>query len=913
MSWLAMPGRPPAEGISRASARLCRAVAQRIPLIAADSESPEDVAATVQAICLAAGQRHGRIGAMRAGILEVVSLMSLAIRVRKVSSRSRPAGPGVPSPPRRPSLALSFRLAWKRLVGARTNAALAVITLALGIGLSTAVFSVLDSIVWRPAPYPNADRLVELATANIERKFTFAGFYSPALLSEWRQEKLIFDRVEGYDTPTLPYRADDGQETVAAAVITPGLFSMLGAAPIRGRLFLTGDGRSGTDDVVVVSDAFWRARLHGDPNVIGRLLVIDDRPCHVVGVAPAAFRFPNGRIDAWMPYDIEAPPEGGTGARTLTPVARIAPGLTFDQASRLARERGGSLSRAAGEPASQTAVVFRLSDSLDDKTLHGLWVLAGAVGFLFLVVSANVANLALSRSLQRARDVAVRASLGASPGDLLSEALVENALVAAIGCAAGVVIAWLLTRLAAGTLPVAMTTSAFNPIALNGRATLFAVALGSIAAVVFGLPVAVVASRSSMLGLLGSSSRSATGSVIARRLRATLVVLEVTVCTALLVGAALLTRTFIGLETASRGFDTANLISVRVALPAVGYADANVREHFVSDVLARLRATPGIEVATDGGLPTEVRPIMLGAVDFADRPNQPSGPLIAPLHEVPSAYFAALRIPLVTGRLFRPDDGPDAVIVSDSFAKKFWPSRSAIGARFRSQDREWQTVIGIVGDIRPMTADGWGRGLDLYYQTGKAPVALRPRMSLVSSVADYRTIVVRVNRPADAISLVPQVIHAVDPRVVIWRTARVDDLYTDAIARPRTVFLLMTIFAVAGLLLSMAGIYGVLSHLVSQRLREIGVRLALGARPADVGGLVLRSGVGLAAIGLVTGLGLAVVLTHAMATLVSEVGKPDFASMAVVVTVLLVTAVSASWSPARRAMGVDPVRLLREE
>src|SRR5579864_2183379 len=583
MATAGLPRTPPAERISRASARLCRALARQVPAIAADTESPEDIEATVRAICLAAGRRRGRIGALGAGVLEVVSLMSLAIRVRTVSGRSRLAGPGVgPSPPRFPSFALSFRLAWKRLVGARTNAVWAVLTLALGIGLSTAVFSVLDSIVWRPAPYPSADRLVELATYNVERKFTFGGFYSPALLSSWRQERLIFDRVEGYDTPTLPFRADDGQETVAAAVITPGLFSMLGAVPAQGRLFVTGDGRPGTDDVVVLSDTFWRARLHGDPNVIGRLLVIDDRPCHVVGVAPASFRFPNGRIDVWMPYDSGAPPESVTTARTFTPVARIAPGLTFDQASRLARDRGGSLSQAAGEPANQTAVMFRLSDALDDKTLDALWLLAGAVGFLFLVVSANVANLALSRSLQHARDSAVRASLGASPANLLGEALIEHVLVAAIGCTAGVAIAWLLTRLAGVTLPVAMTTSAFNPIALNGRATLFAIALGSLAAVILGLPVAVVASRSPMLGLLGSSSRSATGSVTARRLRATLVVLEVTVCTALLVGAALLTRTFIGLESAGKGFDTTNLISVRVALPSVGYADPTVRQRFVT-------------------------------------------------------------------------------------------------------------------------------------------------------------------------------------------------------------------------------------------------------------------------------------------------------------------------------------------
>jgi putative ABC transport system permease protein len=904
---------PVADRLSRTVRRLARLLARQIPAVAADPAGPDDLADTVQDVCLEAGRRRGRVGVLGAGLLEVLNLMSLVARRSRpapVGAGGRPAGSRAP---RRPAWGLALRMAGKRLRVAPTNALWAMVTLALGIGLTTAVFSVLDSVVWRPAPYPSANRLVELATYNVERKFTFGGFYSPRLLAAWRRQTELFDRVEGFDTPVLPYRTDEGSETVATAVVTPGVLALLGVVPTAGRGFVTGDGRPGTDDVVVVSTPFWRTRLHGDPTVVGRTLVIDDRARHIVGILPASFRFPNGGIEVWMPYDVEAPPEGAGGARTLTPLARIAAGLTVDQASRQARERGAGLSQAAGEPANQTAVVYPLSDALDDKTLHSLWVLAGAVTFLFFVVTANVASLALSRSLQRTRDMAVRVSLGASPADLVWEAIFENALVALVGASAGVGLAELLTQLARVTLPVAMTTSAFNPIALNGRATLFAAALGAGSALVFGLPVALLASRSSVVGWLGSPSRAATGSVASRRLRAALVVLEVTLCTALLLGAALLTRTFVTLQTAGRGFDTTNLISVRVALPTIGYANADVRRQFVGAALDRLKATPGIEDAIDGGLPTDARPIMLGAVDFADRPAAPTPPLIVPLHEVSPRYFATLRIPLVAGRPFRVDDAFDAVMVSESFARKFWPGRSAVGARFRWHGLDWQTVIGVVGDVRPMTAASIGAHLDLYFQTGKAPEGLRPMVSAVSSVAEYRTFVVRASDPPAALSRVPQAVHTVDPRVVVWRTARVDDLYADAIARPRTVFLLMTIFAGAGLVLAMTGIYGVLSHLVSQRLREIGVRLALGARPADVGQIVLRSGVGLAGLGLVAGLGLAAGLTRAVRALLADVGPADPVSIAVVVALLLVTATGASWSPMRRAMRVDPVRLLRED
>ena len=887
---------------------MARALARRVPAIAADAGGPDDVAATVAAVCAMAVRRRGRGAAARAGLLELFNLAGLALG----RHRAAPNAPR-PSEPRRrwPTIVLSARFAVKRLIGARANAAWAIGTLALGIGLCTAVFSVLDSVLWRPTPYPDAARLVEMATYNTERKFMFAGFYSPPLLSAWRAQTDLVDRVEGFDTPTVPYEGDDGSETVAEAVVTPGLFSLLDAVPERGRLFVAGDGRSGTADVVVVSDAFWRDRLHGDSAVIGRRVMIDGAPVHIVGVLPASFRFPNGRTEVWAPFDVTAPPDGS--ARTLTPVARLAAGRTLQAASLEARARGGRIGAAVGEPENQTAVLFPLSGTVDDKTQQSLWMLAGAVGFLFLVVAANVANLSLSRALQRTRDLAVHAALGASTGDLIREAFFENALVAVVGCAAGTALAAGLTHLARVSLPEAMTTNAFNPIALNGRATAVAVALGAISAVVFGLPMAFAASRTSLTAVLGAESRSTTGSRGARRLRGALVVVEVAMCTALLVGAALLTRSFVALETASKGFDAANLVTVRVGLPTTGYRDPAARRQFVDDVIGRLRKTPGITAVTDGGLPTEARPIMLGPVSFEDRPGQSSAPLIIPMHEVPRAYFDALRLPIVSGRLFTPDDDRNTVVVSEAFARKYWPGQSAVGARFHGAGQGWQTIVGVVGDIRPMPGVGLQSRQDLYYQAGKAPQAMQPRMSATSSIIDYRTFVVRAERGAEAVTTVPRVIHAVDPRVVIWRTALVDHLYDDAIARPRTVFLLMAIFAGVGLLLAMAGMYGVLSHLVSQRLREIGVRFALGARPTDIGRLVLGNGLALAAVGFAIGLALAAALSQVATTVLVDVGTPDVLSIATVVVVLGATALSASWSPARRAMRVDPVTLFRDQ
>jgi len=876
----------------------------------------DEAATTTRDVCAAAYGRDGWTGLLRTSVFEWIDLVIQATRRRtgfRVETQSGSTGNPKSKERTRVMQRLShdIRLGWRGIVANRASAGIAMATLTLGIGLGTAVFSILDSMLWRPVPYPQADRLVELATFNTQRKFSFIGFYSPALLRAWRTQTDVFDRIEAYDTPSFVYTTDTGSDMIAGAVVTPGLLPMLGVRPEAGRALSPGDGDTGTANLVVVSDAFWRSKLRRDPGAVGRDLVLDGEHYRIVGILPESFRFPNGEIEAWIPYDVEHPPAGAQ-ARTLTPIARLAPGITREAAASQAKSRGSRISAGAGEGSDSTAEVYGIRTDVDEKTRQSLWILLGAVGFLFLVVCTNVANLALARSLQQGRDLAVRAALGASRADLMRETLMESGLIALFGCATGVGLAALLIDVAIAVLPDAMTSSALNPVSLDWRAAAFAAALGGLSALLFGVPAALSASGTSVTQLLGASSRGSSASAASTRLRSALVVAEVSVSIVLLVGAALMTRSFLKLQAADKGFDSTNLISIRLGLPLQGYADRSVRDRFMLDAVDRLRATPGVLGATASGLPTELRPIMLGPVEFAHRPGDHTEPLIMRMHDVPPDYFAMLGMSLVDGRNFRADDPPESVIVSEALAKKYWPDGKALGGQFRSADHPWQVVIGIVGNIRPMAADQPAKQLDLYYQAGKAPQAMTPRMP-VSAIAEYRNLVVRAARPAEAIAMLPGVIHALDPRVVVWRTAMVDHLYADAIARPRLIFAVMAVFAGVGLLLALAGIYGVLSYLVTQRVREIGIRLALGAAPSDVGRLVLKNAFGLTAAGLVAGLALAAALTRAMQTLLYEVGPLDPLSMIGVSALLAATALAASWRPARRAMRVDPVTLLRQE
>jgi predicted permease len=876
----------------------------------------EALIATIDATCAFARQRGGWPAWARCCALEWWDLARVALATRMGRRTRITAGA---FNPRRPhgtkgsamqALGHDLRLAVRSLLASRAQTMLAVLTLALGIGINTAVFSVLDSILWRPVPFRDAARFVELANFNVARKFTYLGA-SRQLLLQWRGQADLFDRVETYERSSLLYEDVTGAEMVPGAILTPGLLGMLGVPARLGRTFVDGDGRDGADDRVVVSDRFWRVRLHADPSAVAKRLTIGGRPYTVVGVMPATFRFPSDIEDLWLPYDADQPAATALAPRAAVIFARARGGLAMSALKSEVTSRGGRLNEAAGGPADVSAVAVELDGSADDVTRRSLVVLGGAVGFLLLMVCANVANLGLSRSAGRARDFAVRAALGASRLILLREALVEQLLTGALGALFGLGVAESVIRATVAALPESMTASTLNAIDLDGRALLFAVAIAVATAIAFGLAPALSASRASVTGILGRESRSASGSPFSRRARAALVVTQVGLSIVLLVGAALMTRSFLRLAAVGAGFDTAGLVSLRLGLPAAAYRDPAAQDALAGDVADRLRQLPGVAAVTIGTLPSDTGSVSFGSVELAHVAGEPTAPQIAPLHEVAPAYFSTIGLPLVAGRPFREDEGAEVAIVSEHFAQTYWPGGSAIGGRFRVGAGPWRTIVGVAGEAKSLRTGANSKGFELYYPLGAAADAYRP-LARSQAVGAFRTILIRAPDPGAVIARVSASVHEIDPRVIVWKTSLVDHLYADAVARPRVVFLMMAVFAAVGLVLAAAGIYGVLSCLVSQRIREIGIRLAIGATPRDIRRLILGNGFVLTSIGLVAGLTASVALVRVMRSLLFQVDPADPVSMLSVTVLLFGTAMAAAWRPARRAMRVNPVTLLRE-
>jgi predicted permease len=548
----------------------------------------------------------------------------------------------------------------------------------------------------------------------------------------------------------------------------------------------------------------------------------------------------------------------------------------------------------------------------DSRAERSLVVLGGAVSFLLLIVCANVANLTVSRSIGRARDLAVRTALGASRRDLVRAAMVEYAVLGAAGAAGGLVVAGAAIQATVVLLPDAMTLNSLNPIDLDVRTLGFLAAATAFTVLASGLPAALWSSRASVAALLRRDARTASGSGPARHLRALLVTTEVALSIVLLVGAALMTRSVLNLQAIDTGIDTDGLISMRVALPTGGYADESVRRTFTTDLLARLRSQPGITAVSAGELPPDHTMVSYGALEFGERPGQTTATTYADAYAPWPGYFATTGIDLIEGREFGGEEREPVAIVSAGFAAAHWPGASAVGRRFRFGKDTWRTVVGVAAEIRGVTGEDDSKTFEVYYpasQLGAVMRSVRP----VSTIAAYQTVVVRADRPGLVARDLAAAVHAVDPRVIVSRIRLVEHDFADAIARPRVVLLMMSVFAGVGLILAAAGLYGVLSHLVQQRQREIGIRLALGASPVEVGRSILGSGLGLALLGACAGAVITMPLVGAMRTLLYEVEPVDPFSIAAVGALVVGTAVLASWWPARRAMRVDPLTLMRAE
>jgi predicted permease len=660
----------------------------------------------------------------------------------------------------------------------------------------------------------------------------------------------------------------------------------------------------------VLSERLWRTHFGSDPSLVGRTVRLNEMEYDVVGILPASFYFPYEPQRLWTAYDPAQPPSGP--APRLDAFARLAPGVTREAAAGQVEARGLEIAKAAGGSGKLAAQMGGYG-MVDTKVRNSVLALVGAVGFLLLIVCANLASLSLSRALSRSRDYAVRSALGASRVRLIREALTESLLLGMLGAAAGLLVAQLMLTLTLRIMPEAMTFSSLNEIDLDPRVLLFTGLAGVLTAVLFGLAPAILASRRRMAGELAAQSRSATGSRRSRAVRSSLIVAEVALSVVLLVGAALMTRSFVKLASVDNGFDPKNLIALRVALPFSGYADPHARYRFTQDFIERLEGMPGVTAVTAGAVPPDSDSISFGQMEF-EGGSVTDREFVIPSFSTWPGYFDAVGIRIIEGRPFTADEPPGTVIVNEGFAAEAWPGESAVGKRMRWKQGQWRTVVGIAGEVRQTGVDE-GDSPHEFYAPMRRPAAAAapapPPRDRNDPIVDYRTFVVRASDPAPLVPLLRAALREWDGRIAVWDIELVEHLLVEQIARPRLILLLMSVFGVMALVLSAAGIYGVLSMSVVQRLREIGVRIAMGATPRDVGVQILRDGLTLTGIGLGVGLAGSFYVLRFVRTLLFEVEPFDPFSVGAVALLLVAVAGLAAWRPARRAMQVDPAALLR--
>ncbi|MDQ3069439.1 MAG: ABC transporter permease [Acidobacteriota bacterium] len=876
----------------------------------------EEIHQTFVEVCAEARTR-GHAAMVRTAVPELLDLLRSAVRTRTGWPRL-PSG-HEPRDARQSkghmlmrSIGHDLLMGFRSLMGNKAHAALAVGVLAAGIGVNAAVFSIADSILFRPMPFADAARFANIWNRNASNT-QFPGF-SPRLLLEWRRQTDLFDRVEGYSGESFVLAGHETTEMIGAAKVTPGLLPMLGVQPLYGRLFLEGDGREGTDKRVIMSERLWRSHFGADPSLVGRTVRLNGTEFEVIGIMPASFYFPYEPQRLWAAYD-PAQPAVSAGAPRLDTIGRLAPGVTKETAAAQIEARGIEVAKAAGGNGKTGARAnFR---SIDTRTSTSVWSLVGAVAFLLLIVCANLANLSLARALSRSRDFAVRSALGASRGRLIREALSESLLIGIAGSLAGLIVAKAVLALTLQVMPEAMTFSSLNRIDLDPRVLLFTAAAGLLSSMLFGMPPAIAASRPRIGEALKSETRASTGSRGSKMFRSALIVAEIALSVILLVGAALMTRSFVKLATLDKGFDPSNLIAMRVGFPADGYADAQSRYRFTADFIERVKALPGVTGVTAGGVPPDSNQLSFGQMEFEDRPGALTRELVIPYFSAWPGYFPAIGIPIREGRAFTADEEAGTIIVNEGFAAEFFAGQSAIGKRIRWEAGRWMTIVGVAGEVR-QTGVGEETARHEFFMPMRKPVApvappagTAPVPPRGDAIVAYATFLARVDQPTLALPAMRAALRQADVRIALWDAELIEHKLAEEIARPRMILLLMSIFAVMALLLSAAGIYGVLSMTVVQRLREIGVRMALGAAPRSVGVLILRNALWLTGLGLAIGIASSYFVLRFIRTLLYEVEPFDPVSVAVVAAVLGLVSLAAAWRPARRAMKVDPVALLR--
>ncbi|HEY1249964.1 MAG TPA: ABC transporter permease [Thermoanaerobaculia bacterium] len=821
-----------------------------------------------------------------------------------------------------------LRFALRTFVKSPGFTAVALATLALGIGANTAIFSVVNAVILKPLPFRKPAELVRV-TSDLSKQGVEDLGLSGLELFDYRERSGVFSEISGLFPLSANITGGDRPERAEVLLTDVNYFEILGARPQLGRFFAKADYAPGIAEVAVISDGWWRRHYGADPNVLGRKLRLDDDLYTIIGVAPADFRHPGRSIETdvevWAPSGWSASPFPATPSRTSYflqgALGRLKPGVTPQMAQTRLAALGEELRReyANDYPARDgwTPRVHPLQEDLVGNVRPALLVLLAAVGFVLLIACANVANLLLARASGRRREISIRAALGAGRVRLVRQLLTESlALSIAAGFLGVALAAWgvdALVRLSPRTLPRLLE------VGVDRRVLLFTLAASVLTGLVFGLFPALAASRGVLVEPLKESARS-TGGPGGQRLRAALIVAEFALSLVLLVGAGLLVRTLWRLQRVDPGFEPkgltmASLWLAQPNIPESGrYYDDGAQVVLYRRILDRLRAVPGLKAsAAATRVPFGGRSGGRFLIEGRDSENGGAGG--ADFSSVSADYFRVLGIALRSGRLFTEHDDENAervAIVSESLAKKYFPQGDAIGHRLQVPNRTgpgsrpnpppspWMRIVGIVGDVKTQALD-----LD------ERPTLYRP---LFQAPLRGLTFVVRGDRtPQELGAAVEDEVRAIDSEVPIYAVRTLDDAMEKTVAERRFAMQLLGLFAVVALVLSAIGLYGVIAYNVAQRGREIGIRIALGARPGDVRRMLLREGARLAAFGVVLGLGGALLLTRLMSSLLYGVGPRDPITFLLVPAVLAAVALAATDVPARRASRVDPMRALRSD